>query len=379
MITDFLRFGPELDGWGPSLEHPMERKRRLSWEPIIGAITTGISDGAQALGIGANTAAQIGQVAAPALIGAGGGALSALVTGANPGTSALIGGGIGGLYGGYQAAGGLSGIAQALGLSGNASAVPGTPNYSSMTPEQQVAADVQAEGQGGMTPAQRASVDGAIGGSGGSSSGAVPVDSKKGLSNTSLALGALATLGSAMAQKSRANQPYNSASLPGPSATAATQGPLFNAPMNPTGYINRTPLTPAGLPGAGYNPSGATPQSYANSYFTYGPEPSFFNNNSVNLGKGFARGGGALFQTGAGQHYVEGGSDGQADDNNAHLSDGEYVFDATTVSRLGNGNNAAGARKLDAARKAIASDSGSTRVVQKKIRKSPLSYLAEAR
>lgn len=44
--------------------------------------------------------------------------------------------------------------------------------------------------------------------------------------------------------------------------------------------------------------------------------------------------------------YLDGDTDGQADDIDAKLSDGEYVIDASTVSDLGNGNNAAGAHAL---------------------------------
>ena len=51
--------------------------------------------------------------------------------------------------------------------------------------------------------------------------------------------------------------------------------------------------------------------------------------------------------------YLSGDSGGQDDLIDAKLSDGEYVFDASTVSDLGDGNNAAGARKLDAFRKNI--------------------------
>jgi hypothetical protein len=42
----------------------------------------------------------------------------------------------------------------------------------------------------------------------------------------------------------------------------------------------------------------------------------------------------------------------QAFDNSTNFN-GEYVFDASTVSDLGDGNNAAGARKLDMFRKNI--------------------------
>jgi hypothetical protein len=51
--------------------------------------------------------------------------------------------------------------------------------------------------------------------------------------------------------------------------------------------------------------------------------------------------------------YLSGDSGGQDDLIDAKLSDGEYVFDASTVSDLGDGNNAAGARKLDMFRENI--------------------------
>lgn len=59
--------------------------------------------------------------------------------------------------------------------------------------------------------------------------------------------------------------------------------------------------------------------------------------------------------------YVPGHSGGMDDDvpavidgkGPARLSSGEFVFDAATVAALGDGNNAAGARKLDGLRKAI--------------------------
>ena len=45
--------------------------------------------------------------------------------------------------------------------------------------------------------------------------------------------------------------------------------------------------------------------------------------------------------------YVGGDTGGQDDRIPAWLSDGEYVMDANTVSALGDGNNAAGAKRLD--------------------------------
>ena len=53
------------------------------------------------------------------------------------------------------------------------------------------------------------------------------------------------------------------------------------------------------------------------------------------------------------QGLLAGSSPGQADDVNASLSHGEYVFDADTVAALGDGNTEAGARELDRMREAI--------------------------
>lgn len=71
----------------------------------------------------------------------------------------------------------------------------------------------------------------------------------------------------------------------------------------------------------------------------------------------FARGGrgGALGMVGSHQGLVLGETGGQADEVNARIADGEYVFDADTVSALGDGNTLAGARKLDAMREEIRS------------------------
>jgi hypothetical protein len=46
-------------------------------------------------------------------------------------------------------------------------------------------------------------------------------------------------------------------------------------------------------------------------------------------------------------YYLEGDTGGQDDKIPALLSDGEYVIDASTVAHLGDGNNRAGAKKLD--------------------------------
>lgn len=64
--------------------------------------------------------------------------------------------------------------------------------------------------------------------------------------------------------------------------------------------------------------------------------------------------------------YLEGGSGGQDDDIDARLSPGEYVMDATTVSLLGDGNNKAGAKKLDMFRKDLRTHKGVTKFLPPK-------------
>lgn len=370
MFEEFGRFGPEIDGWGNSAISSAERKRILSFEPVIGSIASGIGDALSSVGVGADTAATIGTVAAPALIGAGGGALVSGVTGGNPLIGALGGGALGGLYGGYNAAGGLSGLKDALGLGTSPQPVPGQSiDLSSGTPQ----GDTSVPYGSDQVPAQAAE-----------GKPALPIAEEtapttapkltKGINTTSLALGALAALGSALAKQNP--QPFNPTSLPGPSSTAATQGPLFNQPMNPHGYITRTPTTPT-LPGMSYNP--ADPSSYGKSYFSYGPTPTFFSNNAINLGLGYAHGGPAhepFFETGGDSRLVRGPGDGQSDSVNARLSDGEYVMTAADVSRIGGGSNEAGAKRLDEMRQRIAKDTGSKKIQPKP--KSPLTYLRKA-
>ena len=79
---------------------------------------------------------------------------------------------------------------------------------------------------------------------------------------------------------------------------------------------------------------------------------------------------------GGSPRYVSGGSPGQSDKVPAMLSDGEYVWDADTVSALGDGNNAAGAAALDKARERIRAHKRSAPVnkIPPKAR-APLSYI----
>ena len=84
------------------------------------------------------------------------------------------------------------------------------------------------------------------------------------------------------------------------------------------------------------------------------------------------------FITGATGHYVRGRGDGQSDDIPAMLADGEYVFDASTVSTLGNGSSDAGAKLLDAFRESLRDHTRSAPADKIPPKASPLEYMKEA-
>jgi len=203
----------------------------------------------------------------------------------------------------------------------------------------------------------------------------------------------------------------NYGNLPGPSTTAATQGPFFNAPLSSFGSFNRTPVqnyTPnSGGPGNG-NPTG-------NPYYTYGEYSQsnrpFFNNNSVGIGntvmspfqqplrmaQGGAlahvlfragmhhgarmAGGGALSQMFDSQEQgggaVQGEGSGLEDKIPARLSQDEFVLSASDVSRIGGGSSNEGVKRLNQMRKDLAKDVGASKLVQGKP-KLPMQYLRKA-
>lgn len=305
-------------------------------------------------------------IAAPAIQGAGIGALSSLVTGKDPGMSALIGGGIGGAYGAFGNNGPLSswigggGDPSVVGTSAAddpymrggdlKAAAPASENgwSDANATRSPLAANASSTAAGARTGL--GSIFGDSGGTGG-------------ISKTTLALGALAALGSAMSKPQQGTWP-----LPG-AAQNPNVGPTWNQPLN-TSAPGRTATNPW--------PNGSGPN-----YWAYGgPEASYFTNNSLKS-YGFADGGevddpqdmqGALGMAAGGQrevstdygdHYVEGPGDGQSDSIPAKLSDGEYIFDSATVSRIGQGSNSAGAKKLDEVREAIAKKSGQKQFLPK--------------
>lgn len=183
--------------------------------------------------------------------------------------------------------------------------------------------------------------------------------SKGGISGTSLALGALAALGSALGKT--ANNP--SATLSSANAALPSSTSLQNTPLNTSGYINRTPI------------SINEPSSY---WQTYGENPAgeqlFFANNQL----GYRRGGALTARRPPAEGPVRGPGDGVSDSEPAMLSDGEYVLTARDVAAIGNGSNDAGARRLDEMRRLLHRDSGTKKMIAPRVTKSPLQYLREA-
>lgn len=333
-------------------------------EAVIPAIAGLLGSGATiagtaipGLGIGTAAAGDIASVLGPALTHAGVGAGLGALTG-NPGMGALLGG----------VSGGLGPLAKVAGLgSGALSGSAGMTIPAVVGPMQSTMDDGSV-----ITSPGGSSSWGAPGAAGMSASPAAaaqqsPLASLGSKSGNGIS-GPLAIL-AALAQN--ANRP----------ATTAPGAATANQPWNPSGYLNRT-LTP------NYAPAPGT------SYYNYGsaPQPQFYSGNQLNLTPHMSHGGalsremavgryakgGALshgneFSTGGGQNYVQGAGNGQSDEIPAKLSDGEFVMDAGSVSRLGAGSSEAGARGMDAIRRAIDDDTKSDGVVMRKPQ-SPLHY-----
>jgi hypothetical protein len=328
-----------------------------------------------AVGVGATTAAVAGPILA---VGLGAGISAA--TGGDPLQGALLGGGISALggfsgltgdIGGAVGVGGIPGLGAASGLSSlfAPSAVPGGA-LSGINPSSAGGNIWDTAGTG----ANGLSIDPTVAGSGigalsqvagpqAATAAATNAGSGSGLFK---ALGALSSLGQAFTKPQIGTWP-----TPGPANNSATLGPTWNQPLTPIPQQQQRQAV---------NPLAGQP---ASSWYTIGqlPEQTYFTNNRAPLG--YAKGGALTmhhnFSTGRGEHYVQGGGDGQSDSEPARLSDGEYVLDATTVSRLGNGSNRAGSKKLDAFRERVARDAGATRVVQKKVGNGALNALAGTR
>lgn len=157
-----------------------------------------------------------------------------------------------------------------------------------------------------------------------------------------LGIGALGALASAYGAN-RQNKNYKQAVQEALAAKAAARAQHMTdtAPMRVTNQRAAAPSWGANQRRAfsGNSLAAMTPRSSGTMYAAEG---------------GGVSGHGGLCQAcAARQNYVEGGTAGQDDKIPAMLSDGEYIVDADVVSALGDGNNAAGAKKLDKMRVGI--------------------------
>ena len=137
------------------------------------------------------------------------------------------------------------------------------------------------------------------------------------------------------------------------SGAAYNPPPLFGGSSTGPGYNY------ANYGGAGYAPRQAVTPAVAD-YYTYGtrPEATFYQNLAPPVttpaAPGMKRGGGL----GNAARFIRGAGSGRSDTVAIKGSPGEYMMDAETVSMLGDGNNEAGARKLDQMRKKVRKHKG---------------------
>lgn len=325
----------------------------------------------------AGTSAAIGNIGGDVIEGGAAGAGVAALKGGNPLTGALIGGVGGGALGVYNNYSALTTgatpnalldsngnaitppIPPSLDANGNpVSSLSVDPNTGQLTDSASstggtydTAGNLVSGSGAGSTASQAASN---ATGMGNSVTKGVP----GGINNTSLELGALAALGSAL------NKPaVGTWSTPSPSSVV--QGSTYNTPLN-SNYSGRTAVNP-GLP------TGTQPN-----YWSYGgPEQTYFQNNSI-ASFGYARGG-ALAPRGEwtverNGHHVRGPGTGTSDQVPAMLSNKEYVLTYDDLARLGmlygrgqGDPNEKGARVLDKFRKKLAEKTDQPQFPSKKL------------
>lgn len=299
-------------------------------DPLKGALTGGIGGAAigafggaggplaSALGVGGGTA--------NALIGAGTGALGSKLSGGNPLMGGLAGGALG-----YLSSYLPDGTPTPTGLPVDSSGMS-VNSAGQVAPPAADPAVAATAAQGAGAAANAGKNLGILGG-------------EKGITGTTLALGALAAGAGALGNSGNKTGTITAGATPGPESVKDTLGPYFNQGLN-RDVQGRQIADPwaAGVP----------------NYWSYGgPEQTYFNNNSLKS-FGFADGGGVLtyptddgrpFSTEYGDSYVQGPGDGTSDSIDARLSDGEYVLTARETAMIGNGNPEYGAEKLDRLRK----------------------------
>ena len=294
---------------------------------------------------GAGTSAAVGNVVGDVVEGGvAGGGLAAL-SGRNPLTGAMIGGAGGAALGAYNNWSDLTATPvdpSLLDSNGNPITPPIPPQTDSTTgqPIYDTAGNLVSNNgaSGGQAAASAGTVAGQAATNAGSGGGLTGGPSG-GINKTSLALGALSAISSAL------NKPQmGKYATPGPSST--TQGAFYNTPLNSANAPGRT-YTPPNYP------TGAQPN-----YWQYGgPEQTYFGNNSL-AAYGFAHGGAAPeageWMAAQDGNHVKGPGTGTSDSIPAQLSNGEYILTARDVARIGGGSNERGARILDQDRAALA-------------------------
>ncbi len=106
------------------------------------------------------------------------------------------------------------------------------------------------------------------------------------------------------------------------------------------------------LPQVEFSRTRTQPEGDMRRYAITGGERDFYEDNELPEMPRTAAAMGGLMRAAQGR-YVKGDGHGREDRIPALLSDGEYVFDAETVSMLGDGSSDAGAKKLDQMREQI--------------------------
>lgn len=152
-----------------------------------------------------------------------------------------------------------------------------------------------------------------------------------GLGGLTLASGASQTYNSKTPAQLLAMQPSNA-----PPAFTAAQMAQFSTPFKTGNQLERTYAADMPSPiaaGVGIKADGS-PLKFADGGEVPGALSQVFDSSQM-------------------QGVVSGAGGGQDDRVDARLSPGEYVFDAESVAMLGDGDNAAGARKLDELREQL--------------------------
>jgi hypothetical protein len=131
-----------------------------------------------------------------------------------------------------------------------------------------------------------------------------------------------------------------------PGQTPMTPRPMMGAPQQAQPQVPQRPTAPSGPAPLAPSP----PSTMMQRMQAARPQVRPF-------AMGGSPGTGALSQVGQSRH-VTGPGDGTSDSIPARLANGEYVIDAQAVSMLGNGDNSAGAKRLDEFRKNLRQHKG---------------------